>query len=401
MQSLQAGGIMLYEVATPDVGLASAGYASRAGDASTVFTNPAGMSRLDGAQIAGGLQALYGSVTFSPDQHTSARLGDGDGGNAVGWLPAGSAFVVLPLGEKWRAGLGAFSYFGLAEKYDEDWVGRYYAQESALLGLTLMPSVSYEVNSWLSVGAGLNAMYGYLDTDLAVNNGLGPDGQMSLLDRTWGFGANLGVLVKLAESSRLGLTWLSALELDFRDTPTFTGLGPGLGAILANPGELDLGATVPQTAMLSFHQGLGQRWALMADLGWQDWSEFGYVQAGVESGGATTLSLDFQDTWHGALGAQYRASDQWLLSAGVAYDSSAVEDEHRTVALPMGETWRFGLGAQLQLSRALTVGAAGTFLWLGDMAVDQGHALALRGRVSGAFEDSWFAIAALTLDWKL
>jgi long-chain fatty acid transport protein len=37
-QSLQAGGIILYELATPDLGLASAGYAARADDAWTVST---------------------------------------------------------------------------------------------------------------------------------------------------------------------------------------------------------------------------------------------------------------------------------------------------------------------------------------------------------------------------
>ena len=37
-----AGGIMLYQFGSPDVGLAAAGYAARAQDASTVFTNPAG-----------------------------------------------------------------------------------------------------------------------------------------------------------------------------------------------------------------------------------------------------------------------------------------------------------------------------------------------------------------------
>ena len=42
--------LMLYEVGTEDVGLASAGYTARAQDASTVFTNPAGMTRLDGTQ---------------------------------------------------------------------------------------------------------------------------------------------------------------------------------------------------------------------------------------------------------------------------------------------------------------------------------------------------------------
>ena len=66
-----AGGVMLYQFGSPDVGLAAAGYAARAQDASTVFTNPAGMSRLEKSQVLGGLQALYGDVKFSPNASTT------------------------------------------------------------------------------------------------------------------------------------------------------------------------------------------------------------------------------------------------------------------------------------------------------------------------------------------
>ena len=78
-----AGGISLYEFGSNDVGLAAAGYAARAQDASTVFTNPAGMSRLEKSQVLGGLQALYGNVEFSPNSATT--VSGGDGGVAVGW----------------------------------------------------------------------------------------------------------------------------------------------------------------------------------------------------------------------------------------------------------------------------------------------------------------------------
>jgi long-chain fatty acid transport protein len=398
--SARGGGIQLYEIATPDVGLASAGYAARAEDASTLFKNPAGMSQLEGAQFQGGLQALYGSVSFSADANTSTKLGTDSGGNAIGWLPGASMFVVLPLSEKLRVGFGTLSYFGLADDYGDNWVGRYYVQKSTLLGMSLMPSASYQFTDWLSLGAGLNAMYGYLDTEIAVNNVIGSDGQMTLKDGTWGFGANAGVLIKVDEKTRFGVTYLSPVNLDFKDTPSFTGLGPGLSALLANSRQLNLGMTVPQSVMVSAYRALNDKWAVMADFGWQDWSQFGYVQAGVEDGGATTLNLKYQDTWHGALGGQYRASEKWLLSGGVAYDSSAVDNQNRTVTLPMGQAWRFGLGAQYQLSRSVNVGAAATYLWAGDMPVNQGTDQSLRGHVSGSFDNAWFAFVNLNLTWK-
>lgn len=402
IETAQAGGIILYEIATPDIGLASAGYASRAADASTVFKNPAGMSALEGAQFQGGLQALYGSVSFSRDTETSARLGLDDGGNAVGWLPGASGFIVIPAAEKLRLGFGALSYFGLAEDYHDDWVGRYYVQKGVLLGLSLTPSVSLEVTDWLALGAGLNAMYGLFDTDVAVNNLAGPDGQMSVKDEAWGFGANVGVLIRAGERTRIGLSYLSSLDLDFNDRPSFSGLGPGFGAILANPSALDLGMTVPQGAMASVYHQLSDRLAVMADFGWQDWSEFGKVDVGIETGGTVTrtLNANYQDTWHGALGLQYRASENLLLSAGAAFDSSAVENENRTVTLPMGQTWRFGLGVQYQVSRSVDLGLSETFMWAGDMPVDQGDALSLRGRVSGLYPDAWFSITSLNLNWR-
>lgn len=399
-QMVHGSGIILYEIATPDVGLASAGSASRAEDASTLFKNPAGMSRLEGAQFQGGLQALYGSVSFNADAQTSTKLGAEEGGNAVGWLPGASAFAVIPLGEKFRVGLGSLSYFGLAEDYADDWVGRYYVQDSALLGMSLMPTLSYEVTDWLAVGAGLNAMYGYLNADVAVNNLVGKDGRMSLEDRTWGFGANVGVLLTLNESTRLGVTYLSPVDLDFRDKPHFSDLGTGLEALLSDPSVLDLGVTVPQSVMVSAYHALNDTWALMADVGWQDWSEFGYVQVGVEEAGTRTLDLNYQDTWHVALGAQYRASAKWVLLSGVAYDSAPVKNADRTVTLPMGQLWRFGLGAQYQASETIRVGAAFNFQWAGDMAVDQGTHDSLRGRVSGSFDDTWFTFANVNLNWS-
>lgn len=405
INTTEAGGIILYEVATPDVGLAAAGYAARADDASTAFKNPAGMSLLEGAQFQGGLQALYGSVSFSPDANTSPRLGADAGDNAVGWLPGGSMSVVMPLGEKWRVGLSALSYFGLAEDYGDDWVGRYYVQQSALLGMSVLPSVSFQATEWLSLGAGLNAMYGFLGTDVAVNNSPlelrdAPDGRMELNDHTWGFGVSAGILIKASEKTRFGVSYLSPVELDFADTPSFTGLGPVLERVLADPRRLDLGVTVPQSVMVSAYHALNGKWALMGNVGWQNWDQFGQVQAGVEAAGVRTLELKYQDTWHGALGAQFKPSDKWLLSTGVAYDSSAVDDENRTVTLPMGQAWRFGLGAQYQISKSLNLGLAHTFMWLGDMMVDQGSDLSLRGRVSGAYDDSWFSITSLNLTWK-
>ena len=397
--SAYAGGIALYEFGSPDVGLAAAGFAARAQDASTVFTNPAGMSRLEKSQVLGGLQALYGKVEFSPNSATTSS--GGDGGNAVGWMPGGSAFIVQKLNQDWSIGFGILSYFGLGEKYDNNWVGRYYVQESTLLGMTLTPAVSYRVNDWLSIGAGLNVMYGYLDTQVAINNaGTQPDGQLKYKDGEWGYGGNFGILVEPKKGTRFGLTYLTEVKLDFSDVPEFSGLGPVLATVLRTTNNLDMSMTVPQMVMFSAYHEINQKWAIMGNVGWQDWSRFGKVDVRINSSNPTSLTVDsdYNDTWHVALGAQYRYSPQWTLTGGIAYDSSAVDDDKRTVSVPMGEVWGFAVGAQYAFNPNLTLGAAYEFAWLGDMPVDQ-RGGPLSGRVAGEFSDSSFSFFALNLKW--
>jgi long-chain fatty acid transport protein len=317
-QSSQAGGIFLYEIATSDVGLASAGYAARAQDPSTVFKNPAGMSLLPGSQFQVGAQLTYGSANFSKDANTGPLLGDNNSGNAIGALPAGSLFFTHALSDRFAVGFGLLSYFGLAQKYDDNWVGRYYVQKDALLGMSFMPAASFKATDWLSLGAGLNAMYGYMDAEVAVRTGASGEGQLKVKDHTWGFGANAGVLIELCKGTRFGVTYLSPVKLDFTDTPSFSNLGTLGGAIFADPPQLNLGITVPQSVMLSAYHELSPKWAIMANVGWQNWSQFGKVDVGVDSATpqSLTANLSYQDTWHGAIGAQYRASEKWRRSAG-------------------------------------------------------------------------------------
>jgi long-subunit fatty acid transport protein len=112
--SAGAGGLMLYEVGTEDVGLASAGYTARAQDASTVFTNPAGMTRLEGNQLTLGAQVLYGNVGFTVGQGTSPDLGGGDGGMPIGWFPGGGFFYSYSVSPDLKLGFAATGNFGVA-----------------------------------------------------------------------------------------------------------------------------------------------------------------------------------------------------------------------------------------------------------------------------------------------
>jgi long-chain fatty acid transport protein len=127
-----------------------------------------------------------------------------------------------------KLGLAMTGNFGLAQKYDGDWVGRYYVQEATLIGMPLLPAVAWRIGNQVSVGAGLNLMYGVLKQQVAVNNIAGPDGRLALDTRQWGYGANLGLLYEPGPNTRFGVVYNSQVKLDFSSPAEFSDLSPAL-----------------------------------------------------------------------------------------------------------------------------------------------------------------------------
>ena len=142
-------------------------------------------------------------------------------------------------------------------------------------------------------------------------------------------------------------------------------------------------------AMFSVYHELNNRWAIMGDVGWQDWSRFGKVDVSVNSNNPRSLTTDlnFKDTWHFALGAQYQVSQPWLLFFGAAYDTSSVKTGDMSVTLPMGEAYRFGTGTQYKLNQHLSLGFAYELIWMGTLNVNQTRG-PLAGTVAGEYKDA-------------
>ena len=394
-----AGGLIFYEIGTADVGLASAGYAARAQDAGTLATNPAGMTRIQGSEFLLGTQALYGDAEFSQDANTTVS-GD-DGGNLLGLIPMGSAFYVNEINPDLKWGVGLFANFGLEYEYNESWAGRYFTTEGGLSGITVMPGIAYRLNEQLSLGVALNIKYGRFETKSAVNTFLPGDGNLEYEDDTFGYGANFGVLYEVSETTRFGVTYYSKVSLEFEDSLSVSDLAI-IGTLKRN---LEVELEKPQTLMASFYHGLNDKWAMLGSVGWEDWSSFGKIGFQVDTIPASSFTSEvdrnYNDVWHGAVGTQYRYSDDWLFSCGVAYDSSMVDDEYRTVDLPVGDMWRLGIGGQYQWSKDLQVGIGYSLVLEGDLIVNQQKRSVSGGTetLSGVYEDVMLHFFTVNFIW--
>ncbi|GAB6058488.1 OmpP1/FadL family transporter [Desulfonatronum parangueonense] len=402
-------GLWLYETGSPDVGTAAAGKAALASDASTAAANPAGMTNLDRSQLLVALQGLYVNAKFNTE---FSSFGGGDGGNAGGFVPTGSLHYVHRVTPDLSLGISAGSYFGLGVDYGKDWAGRYYITEADLLTFGVNPGIGYRINDWLSVGAGFSIMYAELKQKVAINNaaipgqtGL-PDGQLRLEDDDLAYGFNLGILLEPRPGTRFGITYRSEVELEFEDVASVSGAGPVLQGLFAMTGlagsQVDLKMTVPQSVMVSGYHQLTPRWAILGNIGWQEWSKFGKQEIGLRSLQARSFKqdLEYDDTWHFALGAQFRFAPEWLWSFGAAYDTSPVDsDKGRTPELALDRQIRLASGLQYDWNEDVTIGGAYQYIDLGDGGVDRNDG-PLKGRLKGDYDPNAIHVFALNLIWK-
>jgi long-chain fatty acid transport protein len=398
-----AGGIWLNELmGTPDLGTASAGKAALAQDAATVFGNPAGMTKLDRSQLMVGAQLLYGDVEFHPSAGTTVQ--GSDGGNALGLSPSVSFSYAQSVTPDFKLGFWSGSYFGLAAEYNNDWVGRYYAQKVKLLTLGAGINAAYKVNDWLSIGGGPFALYGDLEQRVAVNNVLDglPDGRLKVSDDELGVGGMAGIMLEPIQGTRFGVSYISPVDLDFKARTSTRNIGPTLQAAgFGANRKVKLGITVPQQVMVSAYHEINDRLAVMGNVVWQDWSEFGKPDVSISGTNVNneTADLNYDDTWGIALGAQYAFAEGWLWSVGGGYDSSPMSKSERSPSLPMDRQFRLGTGLQYSVNDDITVGFAYEYLNGGDNNIDVNRG-PLAGRVEGDYKTYELHFFALNLNWQ-
>ncbi len=199
--SALASSFALIEQSVSGMGTAYAIGSAGIGDASTVFFNPAGMSRLPGTNLSGGLQLVYSQVDvdasaiYNPD---NPDLGgpppDGLAGIPISGkkksdidLLAGvpSGYISHQYSERLWFGFGVNAPFGLETEYDDDWVGRYHAIKSELLTYNFNPSLAFKLSDRASIGLGVSAMYADGELTNAVDGGLAAASLGIPLDPSW------------------------------------------------------------------------------------------------------------------------------------------------------------------------------------------------------------------------
>ncbi len=384
--SAGAGGLYLNEFATPSMGVAGAGQEAYANDASTnfAFHNPAGMTRLKGNSISVGAGLLVGNTEFDTDSDTP--FSGGNGGDQAGFAPLLGSHGVLSITDDLKIGISVFSVSGAALDPDDSWAGRYSLEEISLLTLTANPSIAYRVNDWLSFGAGVMVVYADIEYELAAP--LGGAGQIKVDGNDFAFGYNFGTLFEVSPQTRIGVIYISKVEPKFSgDLEIETGGGDDFST------SSDLEFTFPQLGRVGAYHELNDQWALLGTIGWEDWSNFDELLVSTEKGSAA-ISTEWRDTYHFSAGVHYRPTEDWLLQAGITYDTSPVSSGDRSAYLPMDRQIRVAIGAQYQWNERVRVGGAFEYIDLGEAKINDPALL------KGKYKTNRIFMAAVNLGYQ-
>lgn len=366
---MYAAGFYLSEVGTPG-SLGSAGVANPVNDknADTAWTNPAGMTNLEQNEL------MLGSTLIAPqrkfDASSATTTSGGNGGTSDELALAPSLFYTHTINEKVTAGFSIVGAMGGGDKFDDDWAGRYGAIEVSLQGLAISPSVGYEINEDLSIGAGVSFVYTMFYMETAVNKP-GPlaDGFAEFDDLDdWGYQPFLGLTYQLNERTLIGLVYRAEMDVELEGELNLKNL-PNISD------DVELEWDNPQWLEVGLRYELTDKWNMALNLGWQEWSTFSENKVTIATGGGdqeVVINRDWDDTWHAGIAFSHIDKEAGrAFSFGFAYESSPVSDSNRTIDFAMDEQFKISGAYAWKVNENWKCSAGLTVSFMGDASVEQ------------------------------
>ena len=365
---LMAGGFQIFEQDAADLGTAQAGYGAGALDASTEYTNPAGMVLFTKPQITLGVEVISLNVNFTgtvgagsstPAGFTPWPNYTGTGtatGSAVRAVP--NFHIVIPINDRWFYGGGVSVPFGLATDYSPSSIVASYATVSSIQTINVSQDLAYAINDKFSAGLGVDVEQFQGEFDANLLNTLAVNNQVS----SYGVGWHAGLLYQFTPHTRFGVAYHSAI--------TQNAQGPGsVGAgtfYLPNSTPINLAATsytatttlnMPAWLTAGFYEDITEDWSVMATYNYTFWDTTknltidGITIAQTGNGSIVepiTLQMNFNNSSEVSLGTQYKFNSKFTGRFGIGFDQTPTQNLDREMRLPSSDLYNVAIGGHYQ-----------------------------------------------------
>jgi long-chain fatty acid transport protein len=276
--------------------------------------------------------------------------------------------------------------------------------------------VALKLNSWLSLGAGVQIQhidakltraidFGSILAGLGVPGAVpfGSDGEVKLKADDWGGGLDAGVLIEPIPGTRVGLSYRSYIHQELDGDARFKSVPLPLQAIPTFQNQnASAEVSTPESIDLSVYHEINERWAVMGDTQWTNWSRFDELRVEFDQAGVPddVTQEQWQDSWFFALGTQYKPLDRLTLRAGVAYDQTPIRDRFRTARLPDQDRYWIAVGGSYAFNHWLSADLGYTHIFVRDAEINESVATGpLTHQLNGQY-DAAVDIVSLQINLK-
>ncbi len=344
-------GFSIFEQGAKAMGMAGA-FTAQADDPSALFHNAAGIAFQHERDFAVGftwirsLNADFEGADPFPGAGYKAEQ------ETLSEFPP-HAYWVQPINPRWTFGLGVNTPFGLTTEWKDPngFRGRFLSQKASLTALDVNPTIGWEVTPDFGLALGVIGRYATVELKRHVAQ-VNPFTQTAAdiatltLDSGFdndGYGWNVGLLHKVNPYFSWGLSYRSAITVDFSGdaeleqnltgTPFDQLVAAGLPFNTKFPVETSI--DFPDEASLGFALGVSDAALVELDINWTGWSSFQDLAIDFPKGQlpSTSLHEGYDDAMNYRLGLRWGApASQWRF--GVVYDETPQPEESVSPLLP-------------------------------------------------------------------
>ncbi|OIP35327.1 MAG: hypothetical protein AUK27_04950 [Deltaproteobacteria bacterium CG2_30_66_27] len=379
-----AAGFRLPEAGAKAMGMGFA-FTAQADDPSAIYFNPAGLTQLKGQNVMVGVTYVRengGEFTgTTPVDNTTAVKSETQ--KSLNFFIPNAYYTRTTDSGNVAYGVGIFSPFGLGQEYHNGNTGIFRNQINKidLRTIVVNPTIAFKVGDVLSVGAGIDWMYGKAQlTKTAYFPGVGNLYNLDLDGDGDAWGYNFGLLLKPVPNFRIGASYRSQFVLKIKDGDVEIRNINSTVPFVPNPAPPPAAFTTAQvfggtsfdtkgnaTISMPATLALGvsytmDRLTVNADADWTFWHSYRSLPIDIrDNKGALLPDSNSPKNWEDVvafrLGAEYRVTDPLALRAGFAYDPTPMPASTMGPELPDADRFDYMVGAGYKIG-AVTIDGA-------------------------------------------
>ncbi|GAB4235218.1 MAG: outer membrane protein transport protein [Deltaproteobacteria bacterium] len=373
-----AAGFRLPEAGVKAMGMGFA-FTAQADDPSAIYYNPAGLTQLQGRNVMIGVTYVRengGEFTgTTPVDNVSAIKNETQ--KDLNFFIPNAYYTKTNASTGFAYGVGIFAPFGLGQEYNNanTSIFRNQITKIDLQTIVVNPTIAFKVGDLLSVGAGIDWMYGTAElAKTAVVPGVGNIYNLDLDGDGDAWGYNFGLLLKPSANLRIGASYRSPFTLRIKDgdveirnidnTVLFVPPGVTTATVFGGTSFNTKGSAtihMPATFALGAAYTMG-RLTVEADADWTFWHSYRSLPIDIKDNKGSLLpDSNAPKNWNDVvalrLGAEYRVTDPLALRAGFVYDPTPVPADTMGPELPDATRLNYMVGAGYKVANWTIDGA--------------------------------------------